>query len=146
MLLLNIDFNELEELDKDLNKIDKISLNCYDINDELIQRNFETFINNFNKIYEICYLNMKLLSIIPKELFQTSKLKKLYIELEDGFDEYFSDIILPNLTEFHIYKYNTSDSYVAKFFSIILKSCPIMELFKCLSDGIDGIKEVFEVI
>ena len=45
---------------------------------------------------------MKLLSIIPKELFQTSKLKKLKIELEDGFIEYFSDIILPNLTEFHI--------------------------------------------
>ena len=131
--IININFNELEELNKDLNRIDKVSLDCYYINDELIQRNFETFINNFNKIYEIRYLNMKLLSIIPKELFQTSKLKKLDIKLEDGFDEYFSDIILPNLTEFYINKNNTSDSYVTKFFSIILKSCPIMERFKCFN-------------
>ena len=101
--ILNINFKNWK-FNKDLNKIDKVSLNCYDISDELIQKNFEIFINNFNKIYEICYLNMNLLSNIPKELFQASKLKKLNIELEDEFNEYFSDIILPNLTEFHICK------------------------------------------
>ena len=51
--IIDIHYNELEEFDKDLHRIDKVSLNCYNINDELIPRNFETFINNFNKIYEI---------------------------------------------------------------------------------------------
>ena len=142
--IIDINYKELEEFDNDLHRIDKISLNCDNINDELIQRNFKTFINNFNKIYILQYPNMKLLSIIPKELFATSKLKKLNIELEDGFIEYFSDIILPNLTEFDINRNNTSDSYVTKFFSIILKSCPIMERFKYLNCYY-GIKEVFEV-
>ena len=143
--IMDIHFAELEDMVNFLNKINKAHLYCYNINDETIQKNFETLINNFNKIYEISYPNVKLLSIIPKELFQASKVKKLNIFLEDGLDEYFKDLIIPNLTTCSIYKY-TSESSVSKFFSIILKCCPVMEEFLCCQNNeLKGIQEVFDV-
>ena len=58
-VILSIHFSRLEELDSNINRIDKVSSNYNDVCNNLINKNSETIINNSNKIYEIMHPNVK---------------------------------------------------------------------------------------